>query len=314
MKNVYRVLLSFALLLINLGLVVSATEKIEKNTNDNVAKSAVKSTVESVTGRAKENKPFTMTQTVTNNDLMSLKLTAELGDPIAIYNLAHSYHHGTYSDVDLVQAKDWYEKAAATLSPPVRYKIGRMYESGVIFDKDINKAVEHYIFAAEGGDINAQSNLGALYLANRISEKLTNKESIEQGIHWSKKAAEQNSVQAQVNLAMTYQKGLLGKVDFDEAIYWFKAAAENNNAFSQFQLGLFYFTSKNYKEAFYWFDLASELNNESAMLYLSMMFDKGLGVDKNREKAITLLQAAADQGSEKAKAILKKLSGKLKEN
>lgn len=303
-KKPYSILFTLGLFFLNICLVVSATEKIEEKTTDNVNKSVTASVGESVD----ENKPFTMTQTVSNNELNSLKLTAELGDPIAIYNLAHSYHHGTYSEVDLAQAKNWYEKAATTNSPSVRYKIGRMFESGIIFNKNINKAVKHYTFAAEAGDINAQANLGGLYLANKLPEKLVKKDSIEQGIIWSKKAAEQNSVQAQVNLAITYQKGLLGKVDVDEAIYWFKAAAANNNAFSQYQLGLFYYGSKNYKEAFYWFDLASELKYKSAMLYLSMMFDKGLGVDKNREKSIALLQAAALQGSEKAKTVLKQIS------
>lgn len=305
-KKFYSMLFILALFFLNICLVVSATEQIEEKTTDNVAKSITASAGESVV----EDIPFTMTQTVSNNELNSLKLTAELGDPIAIYNLAHSYHHGTYSEVDLPQAKNWYEKAATTDSPSVRYKIGRMFESGVIFKKDINKAVEHYTFAAEAGDINAQANLGALYLAKKLPKNLAKKNSIEQGIRWSEKAAEQNSVQAQVNLAMTYQKGLLDKVDVNKAIYWFKAAAANNNAFSQYQLGLYYYHSKNYKEAFYWFDLASELHNKEAMLYLSMMFDKGLGVDKNREKSIALLKAAAAQGSEKAKAVLKQLSRK----
>ncbi|MGV2873046.1 tetratricopeptide repeat protein [Colwellia sp. E150_009] len=305
-KKFYLVLFTLALFFLNICLVASATEQIEEKTTDNVTKSVTASAGESVV----EDKPFTMTQTVNNNELMSLKLTAELGDPIAIYNLAHSYHHGTYSEVDLAQAKNWYEKAATTDSPSVRYKIGRMFESGVIFKKDINKAVEHYIFAAEAGDINAQANLGALYLAKKLPKNLAKKNSIKQGIRWSEKAAEQNSVQAQVNLAMTYQKGLLDKVDVNKAIYWFKAAAANNDAFSQYQLGLYYYHSKNYKEAFYWFDLASELHNKEAMLYLSMMFDKGLGVDKNREKSIALLKAAAAQGSEKAKAVLKQLSRK----
>jgi TPR repeat protein len=301
-KKFYLVSFTLTLFFLNMCLVVHATAQIKEKATDNVVKS--------IDENVDVKKTFTMTQTVSNNDLMSLQLTAELGDPIAIYNLAHSYHHGSYSKVDLAQAKIWYEKAASTDSPSVRYKIGRMFESGVIFDQNINKAVEHYTFAAEAGDLNAQANLGGLYLAHKLAEKLTNKESIEQGIHWSKKAAEQNSVQAQVNLAMTYQKGLPGKVDVDEAIYWFKAAAANHNAFSQYQLGLFYYSNKNYKEAFYWFDLASELHNKEAMLYLSMMFDKGLGVDKNREKSIALLKAAAEQGSDKAKAVLKQLSGK----
>ena len=231
--------------------------------------------------------------------LMSLELTAGLGNPIDIYNLAHNYHHGTHSEIDLEKAKIWYNKAATTKEPAVRYKIGRMYELGIIYDKNLEKALEHYHFAAEGGDIFAQTNLGAIYLSD--------KDQIEQGIYWSKKAAEKNSIESQVNLAIAYQRGLIGKVDVEQAIYWFKAAAASNNPYSQHQLGLYYYSIKNYDEAFYWFDLASELKNGNAMLYLSMMFDKGLGTEKNREKAITLLKASAELGNEKAKTVLKQL-------
>ena len=301
-SKLYLALFLFAVFFINLGFAANVAVKPELKSEAKVAEISVGDV--SINGGEKkgDQKPFTMRKAETNSNLMTLTLTAGLGDPIAVYNLAHSYHHGTYSAVDLEQAKIWYEKAATTDSPPVRYKIGRMFESGVFFDKDINKALEHYVFAAKAGDINAEANLGAIYLAK--------KNTLEQGIEWSKKAAAQNSVQAQVNLALTYQKGLLGEVNVEQAIYWFKAAAENNNAFSQYQLGLYYFSSKDYKEAFYWFDLASELKNEPAMLYLSMMFDKGLGVEQNREKSIALLQAAAEQGSEKAKAVLKQLSAK----
>lgn len=298
-NKLYLGLFLFAVFIINLGFAANVAVKPELKNETKVEEINVDD--ESLNGGEKkgDQKPFIMTKTETNSNLMTLTLTAGLGDPIAIYNLAHSYHHGTYSVVDLEQAKIWYEKAATTDSPPVRYKIGRMFESGVIFDKDINKALEHYIFAAKADDINAQANLGAIYLAKKYT--------IEQGIEWSIKAAEQNSVQAQVNLALTYQKGLLGTVNVEQALYWFKAAADNNNAFSQYQLGLYYFHSKNYKEAFYWFDLANELKNESAMLYLSMMFDKGLGVEKNRKKSIVLLKVAAEQGNKKAKALLKQL-------
>lgn len=234
--------------------------------------------------------------------LKQIKALAQRGDGKKQYNLAYYYHHGTYSNVDLTQARIWYEKAALTNSASVRYKIGRMYETGVFFDKDLAKAIEHYTFASEVGDINAQANLGAIYLSK--------KDKIEQGVLWSTEAADRNSVQAQVNLAMTYQRGLTGEVNTEKAIYWFKAAADNNNSFSQYQLGLYYYSVKNYTEAFYWFDLASELKNKEAMLYLSMMFDKGIGVDKNRDKSIALLQAAAEQGSEKAKTVLKQVSGK----
>jgi TPR repeat protein len=236
---------------------------------------------------------------VQNQGILALITNADLGDPIAIYNLAHNYHHGTDTAVDLIKAKNWYVKAASTQSPSVRYKIGRMFELGIIFDKNIQKALEHYTFSAEANDVNAQTNLGSIYLSN--------KDTLEQGVLWTEKAAQKNSVQAQVNLAIVYQKGLLGTVNIDKAVHWFKEAAAKNNSFSQYQLGLYYYSIKDYKEAFYWFDLATELKNGNAMLYLSMMFDKGLGIEKNREKSILLLKSAAEQGNKKAIGLLKQL-------
>jgi TPR repeat protein len=90
--------------------------------------------------------------------------SAELGHPIAQYNLAMMYSNGESVYVDYQQAVYWFRKSAQQEFAPAQYRLGEMYyfEKGGL-SRNLKKAVELFSKASEKGDPDAQMNLAMLY-------------------------------------------------------------------------------------------------------------------------------------------------------
>ena len=90
--------------------------------------------------------------------------SAELGNPIAQYNLAMMYSNGESVYVDYQQAVYWFRKSAGQLFAPAQYRLGELYyfaKGGL--DRNLDKAVELFKMAAKQKDADAQMNLAILY-------------------------------------------------------------------------------------------------------------------------------------------------------
>jgi TPR repeat protein len=89
---------------------------------------------------------------------------AELGHPIAQYNLAMMYSNGESVNVDYQQSVYWFNKSADQGFPPAQHRLGEMYyfgRGGV--SRDISRAVSLFLLAAKQNDPDAQMNLAMLY-------------------------------------------------------------------------------------------------------------------------------------------------------
>ncbi|QXO72613.1 tetratricopeptide repeat protein [Morganella morganii] len=89
------------------------------------------------------------------------------------------------------------------------------------------------------------------------------------------------------------------------------------NALIQLQIGLLYEEGigfpQNYVFARYWFEKAAEQNNADALFYLGSYYIHGSGVEKNKEKGLSLYKKASELGSPRAMnnlALQKKQEGK----
>jgi len=90
--------------------------------------------------------------------------SAELGHPVAQYNLAMMYANGEFVNVDYQQAVYWFRKSAQQDFSPAQYRLGELY----YFNRgglkgDLAKAVALFTKAAEQNDPEAQMNLAILY-------------------------------------------------------------------------------------------------------------------------------------------------------
>ncbi|MEK9970143.1 MAG: hypothetical protein VW600_13470 [Ferrovibrio sp.] len=136
---------------------------------------------------------------------------------------------------------------------------------------DHKAAYEAWLPLAEGGDVAAMRNVGHLYRWGQGVEK-----DINQAIHWYRMAAEKGFSRAQANLAAIYLQGDEGvPVNYEEAHKWFAAAAVQNLAVAQYNLGLMYElglgVEKNDARALGWYNLAAKAGQPEAIERLSQL-------------------------------------------
>lgn len=96
--------------------------------------------------------------------LQLLQLSAENGNPSALFDLASLYNEGTGGlSLDIPHACALFEKAADQGSVKAMHNTGNCYLEGTGGKKDRDKAILYYTKAAEGGSVRSQRNLGLLY-------------------------------------------------------------------------------------------------------------------------------------------------------
>lgn len=94
---------------------------------------------------------------------------AELGHPVAQYNVAMMYANGESVNVDYQQALYWFQKSTNRNFPPAQYRLGEMYFFGMGgLDRDVKLAAKLFQTAAEAGDTDAQMNLAVMLGAGDV--------------------------------------------------------------------------------------------------------------------------------------------------
>lgn len=149
-------------------------------------------------------------------------------------------------------------------------EIGRQYLTGKDKEIDEIKALRHFKNSAESG-----YGTGMYYYSYCLIKGKGTKENIKEGVLWLKKACEQ-----QVPLAYELWGDLV-----DEG------TLRPDNGF---------YSGNPYSEAFRLFNENAEDGNAEDIYHLALCYHYGKGVDKDENKAISLLKLAIDMGSEEA--------------
>ena len=122
---------------------------------------------------------------------------ADLGDPIAQYNLGVMYRSGQGVPQNSSEAARWYQKAAEQGDPDAQKNLGDLYRRGEGVREDTRKAFSWYQKAAIQEHSRAQLNLGIMYC---------NGWGVDRDYHtaavWFRKAADQGEEAAQRSLRM----------------------------------------------------------------------------------------------------------------
>lgn len=101
---------------------------------------------------------------------------------------------------------------------------------------------------------------------------------------------------AQFRLATAYDWGRGAPRNGTEAMKWYRMAAERGHAEAQNSVGSGLQAAERYGEALPWYQRAAEQNHALAINNLAYLYDLGLGVKQNRQKAYELYSRAADLG------------------
>ena len=123
-----------------------------------------------------------------------------------------------------------------------------------------------------------------------------------------RRAAEQGSDAAQLELGYMYYDGEGVPKDLVAAVRWFRKAAEQGNDFAQAELGYMYYNGegvpKDLAAAARWYRKAAEQGNNYAQGQLGHMYYNGEGVPKDLAAAVRWFHKAAEQGNDFAQAVL----------
>jgi TPR repeat protein len=160
--------------------------------------------------------------------------SAELGHPVAQYNIAMMYSNGESVYVDYQQAVYWFTKSANQGFPPGQFRLGEMYyfEKGGL-SRDLDMAIALFKMAADQNDPDAQMNLAMLHSTGEglPKDKKT-------ALYWIGKAEEGG-----YETAPQYREMLLASEDGQFSVeqqerYWIEKAAELGIREAQEALGM----------------------------------------------------------------------------
>lgn len=131
------------------------------------------------------------------------------------------------------------------------------FETGLVrFEQgDFYGAQEELRPLADAGDPRAQYIMGVMALNGLAGDAQPN-----EGAAWLLLAAEQNYVEAQVELARLYKTGEGVEQDFSKMVYWYRRAAEQGHVGAQLFVADAYAYGQgvetDFIEAYMWYDVA----------------------------------------------------------
>ena len=108
--------------------------------------------------------------------------------------------------------------------------------------------------------------------------------------------AEAGDVDAQTRVGVAYDLGRGAPHDIKEAMKWYRMAAERGYAPAQNSVGSIFQAEKRFEDAFTWYEKAAAQGDAQATNSLAYLYDLGLGVIQDRQKAFEVYSRAADLG------------------
>lgn len=181
-----------------------------------------------------------------------LEKAADLGDADAYKMLGDIYYMGIHTTKNDEKAFEYTYKAYKNGSPDGAGNLGGFYSQGIGCKKDVNKAISLWKEASDLGSGNASNNLYIYY----------------------------------------YDSGYIHphKTDYILAKEYLIKSAKQGNEYANYNLSSHYFKGsklleKNLFQAFIYCKQAADMGNVEACEKLGYMYEKGLGCDRNPDKA-----------------------------
>ncbi|MBI1216253.1 MAG: hypothetical protein GC185_10610 [Alphaproteobacteria bacterium] len=191
--------------------------------------------------------------------------------------------------VDDAAAERWFTLAAEQDTGDARFRLGTFYMD-YKRPPDYQRGRRWLTLAAKEGHTLAMFDLGRFLLAPPAASKMT--ADPQAGLAWITKAAEGGLLPAQMTLADIYDKGRGVKRNPARAFKWVMRIAQAPTAATFYlnRAGDTLFTGagdipKNYPAARRFYDRAARRGDAHALKRLSEIYARGLGVEKDAQKA-----------------------------
>lgn len=219
------------------------------------------------------------------------KSYTKIGYEEAALALGDMYLYGQGTPADTQAAISWYRKAAEA----------RFVKAQVL-------AFEPAHPEKASARVQAQIKLARIYAAGLAGPKNPTL-----AREWYQAASELEYVPAQYILGQMYQSGYGGDKDLKKAVKLYTTAGESGHAGAQFALAEYYYaaedTEQYRKAAFEWYQQAAfnpypNAKKPHAQLALAEMYDQGIGVKADPQKAFAFYKLSAVAGHPDAQNAL----------
>ena len=168
-------------------------------------------------------------------------------------------------------------------------------------EQDYTTAAQHWMPLAHNGNTEAQLELGKLYSKGRGVKK-----DPQIALNLFITAAEKNNERAMFEIGKAYETGAGVKKDTNKAKEWYQLAANNGYARGHYNIGRLYEKNKLNQPANISTDTKTNIRNAvnainsghySQAEYLGTLYQRGIGVPQNNQKALTYFLLAEKSGS-----------------
>jgi uncharacterized protein len=272
------------------------------------------SLVQSAVAQSSSSEQTIASPNLSSSEVAQLGSKAEAGDADAQLALGRAYQDGNGVPQNDELAVKWYRKAAEHGNATAQNDLGIMYRNGNGVEKSKGEALIWYRKAARQGYGNAMFNLGAAYYNG---DGVAIDDSISYAWFLSAKDKGSNSAAdavARAESALTLGKlndGLiaLGEMfelgeglpqDFRESAKWYRKAAERGNSEARVALAVVLLKGQsiqNYAEARRSCEHAAKRNDPRAQYCLGLIYQQGLGQQKDIGAAAKSFRRAAEFGN-----------------
>ena len=206
---------------------------------------------------------------------------AELGNPVALYNLGRSYYTGTNGlPLDWSAARRYLDTASGEGLVAAQHLLGQLN----LDQNQASNAVVWFARAAEHGFVPSMCSLASLYHYGRGAPV-----DLSRAIQWYRRAADSDFVPAQYQLGVIYDSGSSVQNPVMAETY-LRKAAEHGHRESQYLLGQYFYRGRVMKsdmaEAYRWWTLSEMSGLEVASAARRQLMRIIAPVDLDRGRAL----------------------------
>ncbi len=225
-------------------------------------------------------------ENASKNDVIALRWYAAAGDVDAQAVLGDIYAKGFIEPQNLESAVYWYNLAARYGNTYAQYMMGLSNQLGWLGRPNADEANNWFREATINGT-NACAQRRVAQFFNDIDSALYD---FAESFRWFERAAKNNDLESQLNLADWYLNGDVIGRDILSAMKWYGRAAAQKDPYAQYSLGLIYLKGDeiipiDYTSAVEWIERAAWQNYSAAQYTLGRLYSQGIGVPRSDTQA-----------------------------
>lgn len=236
------------------------------------------------------------------------KKAIRLGSHRAAANLGYKYEIGDGVGVDRKKALSYYRFAASGNSATGKNNYATFLRYGTETQKDVDLAKKYYLESFKMGNDYAANNLGDMYYYGEFGEP-----DYQAACQYYEAAVKRGFRDALYDTGYCYLHGEGQEQDVDKGILYMHEAYKNKSADAAFSLGALYLEGARVKKdkvlSTVYFEQSAKWGLVRGMLKTALAYLNGVGTRPDINKARIWLEKAAELGSQEAKEAVQKIEG-----